>query len=216
MPANYFFVDQGTGNINFQGDGTLQGWTIQNQFHSQEYTPMHKLPGNLFGIKANNQAFVLQTPQNYSQANQSKPVGEESHVTPYQVRRMQQMPGIRSLKAKCQYPIATVDYDIAGFPVDVQLRMMTPLVPGNARDSSFPVAIFDFSVTNPGTEAVEVSLMQSTLNFIGWDGISNCCGGIAPYWCNNVNSPVDDDTYSGWKMTRVGDLDERRDRKSVV
>eukprot|EP00536_Pseudo-nitzschia_multiseries_P005102 jgi/Psemu1/323742/estExt_fgenesh1_pg.C_930002 len=34
----------GTGNVLLKGDGTLDGWDIQNQFRNAEYTPLHSLP----------------------------------------------------------------------------------------------------------------------------------------------------------------------------
>ena len=42
----------GCGNVLLHGDGTLQGWDIQNQFTSKEYIPNHKLPSNYWCIAA--------------------------------------------------------------------------------------------------------------------------------------------------------------------
>ena len=198
----------GTGQILFQGDGTLQGWTVQNNFQNQEYTPLTQLPGNMFGIQtrftdeeqSRAKSYVLQTPQNYTVSN------VHNHgVTDAQIQRMQKMPGIRSLKAKCQYPIATIEYDIPDFQIDVKVECMTPLIPGNSKDSSLPMAIFTFTLTNTTNRSVDVSLLQSTLNFVGWDGQTSIVDPVnqeTPFWKGNVNTPiVQERAYAGWSMT---------------
>ena len=156
LTNDYAYVLTGTGQITFQGDGSLQGFTILNQFHNGEYSPLHKLPGFLFGIQATTiaigdefgggrrqqlsaghnssrhhakpaQSFVLQTPQNYTTKTCNLHMREEAHVSTQQVQRMRNLPGIRSLTCDCQYPSITVNYDIPGFPLKVQLNAMTPL-----------------------------------------------------------------------------------------
>ncbi len=203
----------GTGQILLQGDGTLQGWTITNTFHNPEYSPLYNLPGNLFGVQATVKgndplSYVLQTPQNYTLQNCKKHTREESHVTPAQVRRMKELPGIPSLTAKCQYPIATLNYEMPPeFPVEIQLECMSPLIPGNTKDSSLPLAIFTFTVHNPSDQDfVQVSLLQSTLNFLGWDGKSSVDNETdTAFWHDNVNTPVHDKScdggFAGWIMT---------------
>ena len=179
---------------------------------------MNKLPGFLFGIQAKKvgddddqmQSYVLQTPKNYTNHNVNVlHHREEVHVTSHQVERMQQLPGIRSLTCRCQYPSISVDYDIPGFPLKVKLQALTPLIPGNAKDSAWPLATFDFVVTNNSSDgtAIEVDVMQSALNFLGWDGHSSCCSNTVGYWKLNVNRPVvsnNDDTvnYAGWYLTK--------------
>jgi uncharacterized protein (DUF608 family) len=178
----------GTGNILLQGDGSLQGWTIQNQFHNSEYTPLHKLPGNMFVLTGtilddndNNvstpksQTVVLQSSENYSHRNQQLHFREEAHVSHYQVSRLQKFPHVPTLKMKCRYPIATIDYTMPfcsddgsnTFPIAVQCEAMTPFIPTNTKDSSYPVAVFTFTVTNASVDKnVSIDLMQSTMNFI--------------------------------------------------
>ena len=191
-----------------QGDGTLQGWTIQNEFHNAEYTPLHKMPGNFFAVAATpkggkQQAFVLATPASYTEENCNKHFREESHVTNHQVERLKTLPGIRGLTAECKYPIAEVDYDIPGLPVNVTMETMTPLIPQDSKASSMPLAQFSFTVTNPSqTTAVDVRLMQSTQNFVGWDGKSDCTvPASTKFWGGNVNTPFSSTDCGGLFMT---------------
>lgn len=215
----------GTGNILLQGDGSLQGWTIQNQFHNPEHTPLHSLPGNSFAISAsyvddessNRETYLLQSAENYTLDNQNIHFREERHVSQHQVDRIrqqqEQLPRVPTLEMKCQYPVATVRYHTSStFPLEVvEMEAMTPLIPSNIRDSSYPLAVFTFRLTNRSSDrSVSVDLMQSTMNFVGWDGHTDCCQGETPFWGQNVNTPfVDDDTgCAGIFMTSQRDIPE--------
>jgi non-lysosomal glucosylceramidase len=235
----------GTGNILLQGDGSLQGWTIQNQFHNPEYTPLQCLPGNAFAISAwydddssSRESYLLQSAETYSLDNQNVHFREEKHVSQHQVRRLQHhhqqqqntvLPGIPSLEMRCCYPIATVKYYTSTtFPIEVvEMEALTPLIPTNTKDSSYPVAVFTFRLTNRSpTRFVSVDLMQSTMNFIGWDGHSGCCNvgkDPTPFWGENINTPFvlnnndDDATHcAGILLTSQRDISDVTRQGSIT
>lgn len=205
----------GTGQILLQGDGTLQGWTITNNFHNPEYTQLNRLPGNLFGIKAtmrgddpHSHCYVLQTRQSHTNNPARANMSDDAHAIP-------NPPFIPSLTAKCQYPIATLNYKIPSeLPLEIQLESMSPLIPGNTKDSSIPLAIFTFTVHNTSEEHVaDVCLLQSTLNLIGWDGKSSVDDqSIQDFWEANINTPLYHTScrqghgYAGWAMTSQNSL----------
>jgi non-lysosomal glucosylceramidase len=226
----------GTGNILLQGDGSLQGWTLQNQFHNPEYTPLHCLPGNSFAIAAwydddesHREAYLLQSAENYTVANQRAHFREEKHVSQHKVNRLrtlqqhQQLPGIPNVEMKCCYPIATVRYRISTtFPLEVvEMEALTPLIPTNIRDSSYPLAVFTFRLTNRSSDrSVSVDLMQSAMNFVGWDGHTDCChaGTSIPFWGQNVNTPFVDDVNgcAGIVLTSQRDIPELSRHGSIT
>lgn len=70
---------------------------------------------------------------------------------PSKVDRLKTLPGIKGLTAECKYPIAEVNYDIPGLPVNVTMETMTPLIPQDSKSSSMPLAQFSFTVSNPST-----------------------------------------------------------------
>ena len=73
---------------------------------------------------------------------------------------------------------------------DVTMECMTPCIPNDAKSSSYPAAVFTFTVTNSSKTAVAVDLMQTTQNFVGWDGTTDCTpAGPTPFWGGNVNTP---------------------------
>lgn len=112
----------------------IAGWTIQNTFKNSgssgtsQGTPLHMMPNNIFAISATpaggkQQAFVLATPASYTEANCRKDTSEPSHVTPEQVQRLQDLPGIKGLSMTAKYPVCEVDYEIPGCPVYVIFMM---------------------------------------------------------------------------------------------
>ena len=62
-----------------------------------------------------------------------------------------------------------VDRTWAELPVRLTQRQFSPVIPGNYRESSYPVGIFEWQIENPGPDPVTVGLMFSWLNDIGRD-----------------------------------------------
>ena len=114
---------------------------------------------------------------------------------------MQTMPGIKALTMVCRYPIAEVAYEIPGLPVSVSMEAMSPAIPGDAKSSCIPVALFQFTLKNSGSTPVTVSLMEAQQNFIGWDGKLDCTPGKTSQWGGNVNTPYQTDAVAGLSMT---------------
>jgi hypothetical protein len=145
----------GCGRVLLCGDGTLQDWTIVNQFRNSDggpgdegTQPVDDMPANFFAISTKpaaggeKQSFALVSPQNYTAETMQLPARMEARVSAHSVRRMQTLPGICSLTMECRYPIATVSYDIPGLPVQVSLEAMSPAIPSDAQSSCIPVVLF--------------------------------------------------------------------------
>jgi non-lysosomal glucosylceramidase len=75
------------------------------------------------------------------------------------------------------FPNAWFDYDWAELPVRLTQRQFSPVIPGNYRESSYPVGIFEWQIENPGPDPVTVGLMFSWLNDIGRDAGQDRRGG---------------------------------------
>jgi non-lysosomal glucosylceramidase len=67
------------------------------------------------------------------------------------------------------FPYAWFEYDWAALPVRLTQRQFSPVIPGNHRESSYPVGIFEWQIENPGPDPVTVGLMFTWLNDIGRD-----------------------------------------------
>ena len=186
----------GAGNVIIGGDGTLQQWLVVNQVR-EETEAKADMPGTFFAVSANDgsgaHSFVLSAPTTYAA---TKPQKTSTSKVPHrcekwQVERLETLPGIKDISLKGQYPIAELNYDIVGFPVEVTMEAMTPCIPTATKESSLPAAVFTFTVKNPNAKAATVSLMQVQQNFVGWDGHAPCVPGSAVSgWGGNVNTPT--------------------------
>ena len=67
------------------------------------------------------------------------------------------------------FPNAWFEYDWDALPVRLTQRQFSPVIPGNYRESSYPVGIFEWQIENPGPDPMTVGLMFSWLNDIGRD-----------------------------------------------
>jgi non-lysosomal glucosylceramidase len=67
------------------------------------------------------------------------------------------------------FPYAWFDCDWAELPVRLLQRQFSPVIPGNYRESSYPVGIFEWQIENTSPDPVTVGLMFSWLNDIGRD-----------------------------------------------
>ena len=63
-----------------------------------------------------------------------------------------------------EYPTATVEFTDPEVPVTAVLRAWNPFVPLNVHDSALPVAIFEWTFTNPTSKPVEISLAATLSN----------------------------------------------------
>ena len=124
------------------------------------------MPATFFAVRAGGQSYALITPQNYTAAATRLPATHEGRVSAASVERLRTIPGVAGLTLEGKYPVANVDYSIPGLPVKVALEATTPCVPLDAAASSFPAAVFTFTVTNPGTAPVTVQLCEAQQNFV--------------------------------------------------
>jgi non-lysosomal glucosylceramidase len=67
------------------------------------------------------------------------------------------------------FPYAWFDYQWTELPVRLRQRQFSPVIPGNYRESSYPVGIFEWEIENPNPDPVTVGLMFTWLNDIGRD-----------------------------------------------
>jgi len=66
------------------------------------------------------------------------------------------------------YPKSWFAYKSPQLPVTLTVEQFSPLMPDNYKESSYPVAIYNWYVENPGKQSVTVSLMFSWTNMVGW------------------------------------------------
>ena len=69
------------------------------------------------------------------------------------------LPHFRNHVFKGEYPLAEITFSDESFPADATLCGWSPLIPGNADDSSVPVACFEITLTNTTTETLDYTVI---------------------------------------------------------
>jgi non-lysosomal glucosylceramidase len=72
------------------------------------------------------------------------------------------------------YPKSWFVYDPKELGIKLTVEQFSPLLPNNYKESSYPVAIYNWYAENPSDKPVTVSLLFSWTNMVGWfrDGTS--------------------------------------------
>jgi len=66
--------------------------------------------------------------------------------------------GFKDVSFRGEYPIGRVTYRDDASPVQADLEAFSPFIPLNINDSSIPATILEFTVLNPGTKPVAITL----------------------------------------------------------
>lgn len=66
------------------------------------------------------------------------------------------------------YPKSWFQYKTPEMPVELTVEQFSPIIPDNYKESSYPVAVYNWYASNPTNENVTVSIMFSWENMIGW------------------------------------------------
>ena len=93
------------------------------------------------------------------------------------------------------YPFAWYHYPQEAAGVTLTSRQFSPVIPNNYKESSYPVALFEWTVSNDAATPADVSLMFTWENPLGWDDPANRSAG-------NFNS-IRRDTLDGKTMLGV-------------
>ncbi len=155
----------GTGTVSLGGTGDLRDWEIMNR-PAKGFTGVpigNRAP--FFAVYTKTAAGETKTkglmgPVDINQYESKDGTGANSHG----------IPRFRKCTFDAAYPFGQVNLEDAGMPVKVRIRAFNPLIPANVDDSSIPIAILRYEVTNISGKPLDVSVCGSFENFIGIDG----------------------------------------------
>lgn len=149
----------GTGNVSLGVRGQFRDWELFN--HPGKGID---LPYAFVGIHcAQNDTAVTRV----IEAERTPPHTNWSGLEPTTTGGL---PRLDDVEFTGTYPIAELTFEDADLPVDVSLDAYTPFIPLNPADSGIPCAILEYTVRNPTPEPVDVSLVGSLPNVMGYLG----------------------------------------------
>jgi non-lysosomal glucosylceramidase len=135
----------GAGLIQMNGRAERSVWQIFNNF-SQAV-----VPNSFFAVRA-------------------KAPGVPPVVKALQTTAVGPFPAMKSLIFKGAYPFGWYSFQDRQVPVEISMEVYSPLIPLNAKDSAIPCAIFTFIVENPTDKPIDMSLLATQQNAVGFDG----------------------------------------------
>jgi uncharacterized protein (DUF608 family) len=159
----------GTGSISLSGQGALVDWEIFNRPNKGS-----GLPFSFFALWAQRDgeppfACVLQSPPSplFDGSGRGNHRGMGFGLSRDTGAGL---PHLRHCTFRGEYPFAWIDFSDPGLLLEVSLEAYNPFIPLNADDSGLPVAIFRFTLCNPGPKLVQATLAASLYNAVGYAG----------------------------------------------
>ncbi|MGB9184236.1 MAG: GH116 family glycosyl hydrolase, partial [Solirubrobacteraceae bacterium] len=156
----------GAGGILHFGDGTRNESWIFNHDDNFVGRTVGTVPNSFFAVRA--------------------ATGGTTVVRALQTTAQGAFPAAHALTFGGEYPLAHYQFQDSALPVQVSEDVTNPTIPGNLKDSSIPTAIYTFTVKNPSSNRVSVSLLATQQNAVGFDGVST------------IGGPTND-SYGGYK-----------------
>ncbi|MGF3056318.1 GH116 family glycosyl-hydrolase [Microbacterium sp. YY-01] len=160
----------GTGGFAINADASLRQW----QLHS---VPNHRgaLPGTGFWLRLTQiepPLDVVSMVQAHPVDDPKAPLTTDAHVPSWMTDAGNHVSFFESAQFSGTYPIAEVSLSDSRHPLQITMRALNPMVPGDVDVSGVPTGMFEFTLHNTSDIAVHGTLAGSLLNAVGWDGIT--------------------------------------------
>jgi len=148
----------GTGTVSLGGRGNLQDWEIMSR-PAKGYNP-----GAFFTlfteIDGKKDLRLLEGPVPFFLYEGSSGAIATNHG----------LPRFNEVSFDAAYPFGQVKLKTPQLPIKVKIKAFNPLIPGDVDNSSIPMAVIDFELTNTTNKDISFSVCGTMQNFIGEDG----------------------------------------------
>ena len=168
----------GAGAIQFNGKGEPAIWQIACN-HSQP-----RVPNSFLAVRA-------------------QPEGGQPAVRALQTEPVGPFRAMRSLSFQGEYPFGWYRFEDPALPVALELEVFNPFIPLDAKSSAIPCAIYTVKATNTSQKPVQIDVLASQQNAIGYaDAAGAIRGRVFRGYGGNVNRVVRDSGAILLHMTR--------------
>lgn len=135
----------GTGCIQFNGYAQPKYWQIFNNM-THDF-----IPNSFFAIRVKSD--------------------KSTQVRALQTKNAGAFKGMQSLQAVAKFPFLEYHFKDENIPAHVRMEVFNPFVPTNLKQSGIPVVFYKFHIKNPTQEPLEVSLLASQQNAVGYSKV---------------------------------------------
>ncbi|SDR48449.1 GH116 family glycosyl-hydrolase [Pseudovibrio sp. Tun.PSC04-5.I4] len=162
----------GTGGFALTGSGRLVDWSIRNRSNLLSFNGISN-----FAIKVERgdeliDARLLHGPYD---GLASGSVGAQKYFDGFGIganrNSLAGVPHFSKTVFTGSFPTASLQFEQEGFPADVSLQALSPFIPHNDRDSSMPVAMFEFSITNTTQDTLDFVIAGTLANHENGSGL---------------------------------------------
>jgi len=165
----------GAGSIEIRKDGNFYNWTIFNNYPFGS-GPMLDLP--VRPNKSLEQSFLFflvryqvegEKPKlKLLQLNNSLQEGGLEGIIYY----YPWMSGVDQIQYSARFPFSNLVFSDPQMPFDVELETFSPFIPHDLKNSSLPGTYFNFTVKSKTNKTVDIMLLGSLRNLVGYDVIN--------------------------------------------
>ncbi|MCY1723480.1 GH116 family glycosyl-hydrolase [Prolixibacteraceae bacterium Z1-6] len=140
--------------IRMNGKAERQWWQIFNNFEERAGSGI--VPNSFFALRAKTKEATV------VKALQTSSVGD--------------FPAMDSLNFQGEFTFGWYSFADDELPVDVRLEAYNPLIPMDLKNSAIPCGIFSIKVKNPSSKKVEIDLLATQQNAVGFHGYYTITG----------------------------------------
>ncbi len=157
----------GTGSFELRQDGLFYNWSIFNNEPLALGAPlsMKQLSLLFFVVRYQErggtpQLRMLQIEPSHDAASLE---GHQFHyILPW-------LNGVDRIDYDASFPFCRLKFQEDNMPFTVEMTAWSPFIPHDAKNSALPVAFFDFTIKAKGNKTVDVMIMTSLRNAVGYD-----------------------------------------------
>lgn len=150
----------GTGNVSIGARGEFRDWEISNRPDKNTW-----LPFTFFAIHARSQDAAMVTRVLESRLQPPHEGSSGRHMG-----KVAGLPRLAGSTMRGEYPLLELAFHDETLPVEVSLTAFTPLVPLDSDESGLPGAVLRYTVHNPRSTPVEVTIAGSMSNPVAITG----------------------------------------------
>lgn len=192
----------GTGSVELRKDGQFYNWSIFNNYPlgSGPVFTIPQRPRN--GWESSLMFFIVRYQVEGEQArlkllqiNDGLDEGGLESIDYY----YPWMEAIEKIEYSGRFPFVNMKFTDSEMPLDIEMKAFNPFIPHDVKNSSLPGIYFDFEVTSTSDKNVDVMILASQRNLVGYDDIHK-------YFVTDL---VEEEDYTYFKQT-VGGMDTDR------
>lgn len=162
----------GTGYVELRKDGQFYNWTIFNNQPLSTGAPLDLRTYPHKEVEEALQFFIVryreegkEMKMKLLQLNDSQFEGGLESITYY----YPWMTGVERIEYRGRFPFVNMKFSDPEMPFDIYLEAFSPFIPHDPKHSSLPGVFFDFRVQATGSNDVNVMLIASQRNLVGYD-----------------------------------------------